>query len=818
MPSALPLLSLVVLWLLAPAALAAQSFPVGTVPLSVPIGFGSAVAIAGNEILVGRPGMIPGFPMPPAQTGAVLVFRKGGGGRWAQAASITANGLTIEDGFGSAIAVDGKVMAVGAPGANELRGAVYVFERDGGGRWVEQAKLTAASAAAGDRFGRALALKAGVLLVGAPGHAEEQGQVVVFRQGSGPGRWVPAAWLQQGTLVGSSSIKRERFGSAVALDRDRALIGAPGQIMGDSVAGRALMFRRSGDTWVKEGVLDLQADGAVRGLGAALLFDGDAVYVSAPGADSAAGVVFQFRRTGSGKWESTERIAPTAREHPALFGLALARDGQELLVGAPFSKAGSGGIHVFRRAGSGWREAQNLTTKGVGLSTQLGASLSASGGIAAAGAPLADFFEGAVLIYQRDKSGKWQPSGAAVDSTPSGLAALTGGEAKCDAGTARGFDCRDADLVSFLPVGAIGGKRGVMLNDIWGWTDSTTNREFAIVGRVDGTSFVEVTDPASPVYLGDLPLTKGAKPNLWRDIKVYRNHAFIVADGAGPHGMQIFDLTQLRDVPNKPVTFKPTAHYDRIHSAHNIVINEATGFAYPVGNSMGGETCGGALHMIDIRDPTDPKFAGCYADPATGKARTGYTHDAQCVIYHGPDEQYRGREICFNSSETAVGIADVTDKQNPKPISVASYPNVAYAHQGWLTDDHRFFYLDDEGDELAGTAPKTRTLVFDVSDLDDPVVAREFFGTTPATDHNLYVRGRYMYQSNYVAGLRVIDVKDPANPVEVGFFDTVPYGENQPGFAGSWSNFPFFKSGVVAATSMREGLFMIRYRPQELVP
>jgi choice-of-anchor B domain-containing protein len=812
MRSALPLLSLAALWLIAPAALTAQSFPPGTRPASLPIGFGSAVAISGNEILVGRPGLVPGFPMPPAQTGAVLVFRRGTGGQWAQAASVTVSGLTVEDGFGSAIAVDGKLMAVGVPGADERRGVVYVFERDGGGRWLERAKLTAESGAAGDRLGRALALKGGVLLAGAPGHAENQGQVVVFRQGTGP-----AAWSQQGTLVGSTSIRGERFGSAVALDRDRALVGAPGQILGDSVVGRALIFRRSGDTWVKEAVLGVQSDGAVRGLGAALLFDGDMAYVSAPGADSAAGVVFQFQRS-SGAWKQAGRIVPSAREHPALFGLALARDGQELLVGAPFSKAGVGGIHVFRRAGSGWREAQNLTTKGVGLSTQLGASIAASGGTAAAGAPLADFFEGAVHIYQRDSKREWRPGGIAVDSMTGGLAALTGGEAKCEAGKAGAFECRDADLVSFLPVSAIGGKRGVMLNDIWGWTDTTTNREFAIVGRVDGTSFVEVTDPANPVYLGDLPLTEGAKPNLWRDIKVYKSHAFIVADGAGPHGMQIFDLTQLRDVPDAPVRFKSTAHYDRIHSAHNIVINEATGYAYPVGNSMGGETCGGALHMIDIREPTAPKFAGCYADPATGKARTGYTHDTQCVTYHGLDEQYRGREICFNSSETALGIADVTDKKSPKPISVASYPNVAYAHQGWLTEDHRYFYLDDEGDELAGTAPKTRTLVFDLSDLDDPVVSKEFFGTTPATDHNLYVRGRYMYQSNYVSGLRVIDVNDPVNPVEVGFFDTVPYGENAPGFAGSWSNFPYFKSGVVAATSMREGLFMIRYRPQALVP
>jgi choice-of-anchor B domain-containing protein len=126
--------------------------------------------------------------------------------------------------------------------------------------------------------------------------------------------------------------------------------------------------------------------------------------------------------------------------------------------------------------------------------------------------------------------------------------------------------------------------------------------------------------------------------------------------------------------------------------------------------------------------------------------------------------------------------------------------------------------LNDEGDELAGNAPKTRTMVFDIADLEDPVVTKEFFGTTPASDHNLYVKDRYMYQSNYVAGLRVIDVSDPKNPVEVGFFDTMPFGEDQAGFAGTWSNYPYFKSGVVAVTSMREGLFLVRFRPQQMVP
>jgi hypothetical protein len=75
-----------------------------------------------------------------------------------------------------------------------------------------------------------------------------------------------------------------------------------------------------------------------------------------------------------------------------------------------------------------------------------------------------------------------------------------------------------------------------------------------------------------------------------------------------------------------------------------------------------------------------------------------------------------------------------------------------------------------------------------------------------------------MYQSNYVSGLRVLDITDRAHPVPVGYFDTVPWGEDRPGFDGSWSNYPFFKSGVVVVTSGREGVFVLRRKPESLVP
>jgi choice-of-anchor B domain-containing protein len=157
-----------------------------------------------------------------------------------------------------------------------------------------------------------------------------------------------------------------------------------------------------------------------------------------------------------------------------------------------------------------------------------------------------------------------------------------------------------------------------------------------------------------------------------------------------------------------------------------------------------------------------------------------------------------------------LSIADVTDKKNPVAVSRISYPDVQYSHQGWLSDDHRYFYMDDEGDELGGAVPRTRTIIWDVSDLEDPQVAGEFLGTTAATDHNLYIVGDTMYQSNYRGGLRVIDIRDRKNPREIGYFDSVPNSDNTPGFQGSWSNYPFFRSGTIVFTSIREGLFIVR--------
>ena len=365
-------------------------------------------------------------------------------------------------------------------------------------------------------------------------------------------------------------------------------------------------------------------------------------------------------------------------------------------------------------------------------------------------------------------------------------------ESDCISGDAGGYPCASVDLKAFMSITDMGGTQSTAANDIWGWTDQVSGKEYALVGLSTGTAFVDITAPAQPVYLGSLATHTFS--SSWRDIKVYDDHAFIVSE-AFNHGMQVFDLKQLTNVVSPPVDFSETAHYDDFGRAHNIVINEGSGFAYAVGSS----SCAGGLHMIDISTPATPVFAGCFSSD-------GYTHDAQCVMYSGPDADYNGREICINSNEDTITIVDVTNKSAPVQIAREGYPNSAYVHQGWFTEDQRYFYQDDELDENGGN---TRTLIWDLDDLDDPFLAEEYFGSTEAIDHNLYIKGNFAYESNYTAGLRILDISDPLNPVEVGYFDTYP-SSNATSFNGAWSSYPFFASGHVIINSIEDGLFIVK--------
>ena len=363
----------------------------------------------------------------------------------------------------------------------------------------------------------------------------------------------------------------------------------------------------------------------------------------------------------------------------------------------------------------------------------------------------------------------------------------------CTNGLASGFPCSNIDLLSFMPLADIGGGNG---NDIWGWTDPQGGKEYAIMGRTSGTSFIDISDPENPVYLGNLP--PHTSNSTWRDIKVYNNHAFIVSEATN-HGMQVFDLTQLRNVSSPPETFSNSAHFDGFGSAHNIVINEDSGFAYAVGANG----CSGGLFMVNIQTPTSPTGAGCYSGD-------GYTHDAQCVAYNGPDTEHQGKEICLNANEDTLTIVDVSTKNSPSQLSRTGYPDSEYTHQGWLTEDQHYFLLDDELDESTN-GHNTHTYIWDVSDLDAPVMIGTYTSPLAAIDHNQYIKGNYTYETNYRAGLRILDLANVSmgSLTEVAYFDIYSTSDSA-NFNGAWSNYPFFDSGVVIVSGIEQGLFVLR--------
>lgn len=380
----------------------------------------------------------------------------------------------------------------------------------------------------------------------------------------------------------------------------------------------------------------------------------------------------------------------------------------------------------------------------------------------------------------------------------------------CENGFAGGYPCNQIDLYAHIDNDKLSRTTGVDGNDIWGWTDPKDGKEYVLMGQTNGVVFVDISQPTSPKIIGRLA-SHNQTSSAWRDIKVYKNHAFIVADNISGHGMQVFDLTRLRNAGSSPVTFDVDAHYDGVSSAHNIVINEETGYAYIVGARNAGKGCGaGGLHIVDIRDPKKPKFAACFdAD--------GYTHDAQCVIYIGPDMDYQGKEICFNANENTFTIANVDDKGQTSLISKVGYPKSAYAHQGWLTDDHQYFISNDELDEKNNRL-NTRTLIWDVRDLNNPILINEYFSERKAIDHNMYLKNKMIFQANYTDGLIVLDAKRAAdaNLREIAYFDSYPQGASTT-FHGAWSNYPFFESGIIAISDIDNGLFLVKLNMKDKI-
>jgi len=354
------------------------------------------------------------------------------------------------------------------------------------------------------------------------------------------------------------------------------------------------------------------------------------------------------------------------------------------------------------------------------------------------------------------------------------------------------FESQGVQLMSWITLDELDG--GFIGNDCWGYT-SPSGRRYAVMGHVRGCTFVEVTDPGNAQVIGMIPGAGG----LWGDIKVFDQFAYYVSESGG--GIQVIDLSA---IDQGVVQVVNTITDGGSTSTHNVAIDTTSGFLYRCGGA------GNGLRIYSLNNPASPQLVATWSDR--------YVHDAQVVTYDsGP---FAGRQIAFlcsgfgnGGSQTRFEVLDVTNKNQIFTRDRVFYSGAQYSHQVWVDDERQYAYLNDEADEGGGAL--TRTIAFDISDLDDLSEVSTFTNDSKAVGHNLYVRGDYIFEANYTSGLRIFDATNRVQPFESAYFDTFADTDTA-GFNGMWSCYPFFDNQTILGSDRQKGLFVLWFGEPEV--
>jgi choice-of-anchor B domain-containing protein len=314
--------------------------------------------------------------------------------------------------------------------------------------------------------------------------------------------------------------------------------------------------------------------------------------------------------------------------------------------------------------------------------------------------------------------------------------------------------------------------RGSTYSDVWGYA-TPPGGEWALIGTREGTSIVDVTNPAAPVEVALIP----GPISAWRDIQTWGHHAYIVTEGTGPGaGLQIVDLDAA------PAPALVNTYSQNFTTAHTLFIDE-NGFAHVAGTSAG-------MRILSLADPVNPVEVGSFGDH--------YVHEA---YVRG------GLAYVSEMFRPAIEILDVTRRPTPGSLGSITYRG-SYPHDGWLTDDGSYLLHTDErhGGHLR---------VFDVSNPAAIVQVGEYQRDPEQSIHNVAVRGSFAFAAHYVHGLRVLDLTDPRFPSEVGGYDTMP-GLPEDGavaYDGVWGVYPYSPSGNIYASDISTGLHVFSFTP-----
>lgn len=316
------------------------------------------------------------------------------------------------------------------------------------------------------------------------------------------------------------------------------------------------------------------------------------------------------------------------------------------------------------------------------------------------------------------------------------------------------------------------------LSSLWGWR-APNGTEYALVGTTTGTSLVSLANPANPVQVQFIPGVN----TMWREIKTFGNYCYVACDNCN-EGLLIIDLSTLPGSVNYTF-YKPrltvNGNTDTLKSIHTLYVEDS--ILYLAGSNISA----GEPIFFDLNNPWAPNKIGNL--PAT------YAHD----IF------VRGDTIwAANIYDGDFTVYDITNKANPIYLGTQTTPN-NFTHNLWISDDGNTIFSTDERANAFVAA-------YDVSNTSNIIELDRWqtFETrgTGVIPHNAHVKNDYVVVSYYTDGVIILDGSRPQNLVEIARYDT--YLQSNVGFYGCWGVYPYFPSGLIAASDINTGLHILQ--------
>tara|TARA_R110002072_G_scaffold534_6_gene4046 strand:- start:221646 stop:222668 length:1023 start_codon:yes stop_codon:yes gene_type:complete len=307
-------------------------------------------------------------------------------------------------------------------------------------------------------------------------------------------------------------------------------------------------------------------------------------------------------------------------------------------------------------------------------------------------------------------------------------------------------------------------NRSIGYNDIWGY-EAPDGREYALLGVQDGTSVVDVTDVNDLKEIKFFP----SKKSTWKDIKTLGHYAYVVNESGG--GMQILDLSKL---PNE-VTLAAT--FTGFSTSHNIFIDTERKILFAEGNHSE------PVRLYSLKNPVAPEKLSSLG-----------------VECHDIFAQ-NGRLFVSEGGHGTIGIFNYDDPKNPVLEKRFQIRRAGYVHNAWATEDGRYLMTTEEN---TGKTMK----VFDLADLSNIQQVSEVLAPGRLA-HNTHIKGDFAYVSHYGSGMRIYNVANPAAPTEVAFWQKTD--QSRGGFVSVWGAYPFFKSGKILISDIKDGLVVVQH-------